>query len=258
MWNDTELQHDIENEVAWELSAGLTQISVTVKSGAVELGGHVDSFWEKCAAERAAWRVVHVNHVTNGIRVVVPFNKQRGDDDVALAAMGSLEWNCLVPETVEVQVAQGWVTLSGSVERQQQKEEAARALCTLNGITGIRNDIVIQPSVSLGDVKASIEAALRRNALVDSSHIKAHVSHGVASLRGAARPPGSRGPGPAGSRGRTAQGYSTGPGEVLPTEILPDARSMTCHGSSRRAGPAAAPRAVATSAATARSGPGPS
>ena len=38
MWNDTELQHDIENEVGWELSAGLTQISVTVKSGAVELG----------------------------------------------------------------------------------------------------------------------------------------------------------------------------------------------------------------------------
>ena len=187
MWSDTELQHDIENEVGWELSASLTQISVTVKSGAVELGGHVDSFWEKCAAERAAWRVAHVNHVTNGIRVVVPFNKQRDDDDIALAAMSSLEWNCLVPETVEVQVAEGWVTLSGSVERQQQKEEAARALCTLNGITGIRNDIVIQPSVSLGDVKASIEAALRRNALVDSSHIKAHVSHGVASLRGTAR-----------------------------------------------------------------------
>src|SRR6266568_3858564 len=134
MWNDTELQHDIENEVGWELSAGLTQISVTVKSGAVELGGHVDSFWEKCAAERAAWRVAHVNHVTNGIRVVLPFNKQRDDDDIALAAMSSLEWNCLVPETVEVQVAEGWVTLSGSVERQQQKEEAARALCTLNGI----------------------------------------------------------------------------------------------------------------------------
>ena len=86
MWSDTELQHDIENEVGWELSAGLTQISVTVKSGAVELGGHVDSFWEKCAAERAAWRVAHVNHVTNGIRVVVPFNKQRDDDDIAIAA----------------------------------------------------------------------------------------------------------------------------------------------------------------------------
>jgi osmotically-inducible protein OsmY len=187
MWNDPELQHDVENEVCWELTAGRTQIGVTVKGGAVELTGHVDSFWEKCAAERAAWRVAHVNHVTNGIRVVVPFNHQRGDDDVALAAMAILEWNCLVPKTVEVQVTEGMVTLSGTVERQQQKQEAGRALCTLIGITGIRNDIVIQPSVSMADVKAPIEAALRRNALVDSSHLKVHVAHGVVSLRGIAR-----------------------------------------------------------------------
>jgi osmotically-inducible protein OsmY len=187
MWNDTELQHDVENELCWELSAGLTQISVAVKGGAVELAGHVDTFWEKCAAERAAWCVAHVNHVTNGIRVVVPFNQLRGDDDVALAAMSSLEWNCLVPETVEVEVAEGLVTLSGTVERQQQKDEAERALCTLKGITGIHNDIVIQPSVSLADVKAPLEAALRRNALVDSSRIKAHVAHGVVGLRGTAR-----------------------------------------------------------------------
>jgi len=54
-------------------------------------------------------------------------------------------------------------------------------------ITGIRNDIVIQPSVILADVKAPIEAALRRSALVDISHIKVHVAHGVVSLRGTAR-----------------------------------------------------------------------
>jgi osmotically-inducible protein OsmY len=187
MWTDTELQHDVENEIGWELSASLKQISVTVKSGAVELGGHVDSFWEKCVAERAAWRVAHVSQVTNGIRVVIPFKSRREDDEIALAAMSILEWDGLVPETVEVQVAEAWVTLSGSVERHQQKEEAARALCTLNGITGISNDIAIQPPVIPGDVKTQIEAALKRNALVDSSHIKAHVTHGVASLRGTAR-----------------------------------------------------------------------
>ncbi len=187
MWNDTELQHDVENEVGWELGAGPTQISVAAKSGAVELAGHVDAFWEKCAAERAAWRVAHVNHVTNGIRVVVPFNRQEGDDDVALAAMSTLEWNGLVPGTVEVQVAEGWVTLSGSVERQQQKEEAVRALCTLNGITGIHDEIVIQPPASLADAKAPIEAALKRSALVDSNRIKVHVAHGVANLRGTTR-----------------------------------------------------------------------
>jgi len=36
------------------------------------------------------------------------------------------------------------VTVSGTVARQQQKQEVERALCTLIGITGIRNNIVIQ------------------------------------------------------------------------------------------------------------------
>jgi osmotically-inducible protein OsmY len=46
MWNDTELQHDVEKELGWEPSVHAKQIGVIVKSGAVELGGHVDSFWE--------------------------------------------------------------------------------------------------------------------------------------------------------------------------------------------------------------------
>jgi osmotically-inducible protein OsmY len=91
-----------------------------------------------------------------------------------------------VPDTVEVQVVDAWVTLQGEVEWQYQKEEAERALCSLKGLKGIRNEIVIQPAVSLGDVRVSIEEALKRNALVDTSHIKAHVSHGVVSLRGTA------------------------------------------------------------------------
>lgn len=187
MWTDSELQHEVEKEVGWELNAGLTKISVMAKGGAVDLTGHVDSYWERCVAERAAWRVVHVHQVANHIRVLIPASKQRTDDDIALAAMGTFEWNCLVPDTIEIQVKDGMVTLEGHVERQEQKAEAERALATLTGITGIRNQIEIKPSVTLADLKAPIEAALRRNALVDSGHIKVHVSHGVVSLRGTAR-----------------------------------------------------------------------
>jgi len=187
MWTDADLQHDIEKELAWEPSVHPKQIGVAVKAGAVELSGYVNSFWEKCVAEQAAWRIVHVKSVTNEIRVELPFPAIRADDDVALAAMGILEWNSLVPETVEVQVTGAWVTLKGAVEWQHQKDEAERALCPLKGIQGIRNEITIEPAVSLGDVRAAIDEALKRNSLVDSSHIKTHVVHGVVSLRGAAR-----------------------------------------------------------------------
>lgn len=187
MWTETELQHEVEKAIGWRLSSGLRQISVTAKAGVVDLSGHVDSFWEKCAAEDAAWCVVHVHRVTNGIRVLVPFDKQRADDDIALAAMGILEWNCLVPATVEVQVADALVTLSGTVERHEQQAEAVRALSTLRAITGIRNNIVTQPASVAADVKAPIEAAFRRSALVDSGHIKVQLAHGAVSLRGMAR-----------------------------------------------------------------------
>jgi osmotically-inducible protein OsmY len=188
MWNDTELQRDVESELAWELRAGLKQISVAVKGGAVELAGHVDTYWERCAAETAAWRVNHVNRVTNHIRVDLPFPSQRADDDIALAAMGILEWNGLVPDTVQVQVANAKVTLSGSVERQQQRDEAERVLRALIGITELRNEVVIQPNGgALAENKSPIEAALKRNSLADSNHIKVHVAHGVVTLRGAVR-----------------------------------------------------------------------
>ncbi|NDJ11990.1 MAG: BON domain-containing protein [Acidobacteriia bacterium] len=187
MWNDTELQHDVEAEVGWELSSGPRHINTMVKGGAVELVGQVDTYWEKCAAERAVWRVAHVSTVTNGLRVVIPFEALREDDDIALSAMSILEWNGLLPSTIEVKVVDAWVTLSGTVQRHEQSEEAVRTLCTLRGITGIRNDIVIQATALHANAKAPIDAALRRNALVDSTRIKAQLVNGMPSLRGTAR-----------------------------------------------------------------------
>lgn len=186
MWNDSELQLHVEKELRWDPFAPAHPIGVVAKDGTVHLIGHANSYSEKCAAERAAWRVAHVKSVSNELRVELPFPAIRDDDDIALAAMGNLEWNCLVPDTVQVQVADGWVTLSGEVERQHQKQEAERALVALKGIKGIKNEIVLRPSVRLGDVKAPIEEALKRNVLVNTSHIKVHVSHGVLSLHGAA------------------------------------------------------------------------
>ncbi len=187
MWNDTDLQHYIEQELEWEPSVHKRQIGVTVKNGAAHLEGHVDSFWEKCVAEAAAWRIAHIKSVANDIRVELPFSQQRDDDDLALAAMGILEANCLVPSTVEVQVRAGTVTLIGQVEWHHQKEAAAQALLPLKGLLGLRNEIAVQPTVHLSEAKGPLEEALKRSALVDSSRIKVHIAHEVVSLRGIAR-----------------------------------------------------------------------
>ncbi len=186
MWNDIDLQHYVEQELEWEPSVHKRQIGVTVKDGAVHLDGHVDSYWEKRVAENAAWRIAHIRGVANEIRVELPFAAQRDDDDLALAAMGILEANCLVPNSVEVQVSQGCLSLVGNVDQHHQREAAEQALLPLKGLRGLKNEIVVS-GAHLADVKAGIEAALKRSALVDSGRIKVHVAHDIISLRGTAR-----------------------------------------------------------------------
>ena len=132
------------------------------------------------------WRVTQVKKVVNELRVEPVFSTSRGDDDIALAAMTTLEWNGLVPPTVDVQVADGWVTLGGAAEWHFQKQEAERALQSLHGIRGIRNTIRLQAEVRPGDSKAAVEEALKRSALVNTSHIKVHVTQGGVSLHGVA------------------------------------------------------------------------
>ena len=57
-----------------------------MNKGVVELDGHVGSFYEKWAAERAALRVFNVTAVASEIVVDLPFESKRSDEDIALAA----------------------------------------------------------------------------------------------------------------------------------------------------------------------------
>ncbi len=187
MITDFTLQLDIEKELRWDPAINADHIAVTVKNNAATLIGDVDSYWERCAAARAAWRIAHIHSVTNSLRVDLPFASERADDDIALAAMSLLEWNCALPASIEVSVAAGVLTLTGQVPWQFQREEAERALSSLTGLRGLKNDIHLAPQPSSADHRPQIEEALKRSALVDSSHVKVHFSHGVANLRGTAR-----------------------------------------------------------------------
>lgn len=186
MITGTALQQDIEKELAWDPAVNANHIAVSVKGNAVTLMGDADSYWEKCCAVRAVWRVAHVQSVTETLRVDLPFTSERSDDDLALAAMSILEWNAALPRGIEVQAAEGVLTLTGTVTWHFQREEAERAVSPMRGLRGIRNEIHIESSAA-PDPRHSIEEAYKRSALVDSSHVKVHVAHGTAALRGAVR-----------------------------------------------------------------------
>jgi osmotically-inducible protein OsmY len=186
--SDTELQSDVLDELRWEPSVDAAHIGVSVKNGVVTLTGHVPSYAEKYAAERAAQRVHGVRAVANEIDVKLPGSSRRTDEDIALAAVNTLKANLSVPhDKVKVTVRNGWVTLDGEVEWQYQRMAAENSIRNLPGVMGVSNLITVKPHVSPSEIKSKIENALKRSAEMDARRITVEVDGGRVTLRGTVR-----------------------------------------------------------------------
>lgn len=183
------LQHDVLTELEWDPSIDAGKIGVSVESGVVTLTGHVRSYSEKSAAERIAKRVKGVDAMANDIEVKLDIEGQRDDTDIAKAALDALRWNVALPrDKVKVMVTNGgWVTLEGEVDWDYQRRAAFDAVRSLRGVRVVNNNIAVIPKVKAADVKDKIEAALRRNAEIDSKKISVETSDGRVTLRGSVR-----------------------------------------------------------------------
>lgn len=185
MSNDRQLQHDVIAELGWDAAINATRIGVEAKDGIVTLSGHVESYAQKWAAERAAQRVGGVKGVAVEIEVILPGTSQRTDADIASAARNALEWNVLVPrDAVAVMVEHGHITLSGDVDWAYVRNAAESSVRGLMGVKGVSNLIRIRPQVNPGDVKTKIEAALQRRAHLDARAITVNVEKGTVTLAG--------------------------------------------------------------------------
>ncbi len=185
MKTDVQVQHDVLAELKWEPSINAADIGVEVKDGVVTLAGHVSSFAEKWDAERAAQRVSGVKALAIEMDVRLFGLSKRSDADIARAAENVLQWMSVVPkDSVMVMVENGWITLSGTVNWQFQKQAAAGAVRYLMGVTGVSDQITIGPEVSLSAIKSDIEAALRRRAIADAPEITVKVHGNDVTLTG--------------------------------------------------------------------------
>jgi osmotically-inducible protein OsmY len=185
---DLELKKAIETELQWEPSVNPAGIGVATKSGIVTLSGHVPSYWERYAAERAASRVAGVKAIVNELNVHLPSSSERTDEDIARAALNALDWSVIVPASrIKVKVSKGWITLEGNVDWQFQRKAAEKAVRGLMGVTGVVNLIDVKPQVKTSEVKAAIQDALRRSAEVDASRITVEADGDKVVLRGSVR-----------------------------------------------------------------------
>lgn len=186
MKNDSEMQRIVQEELFWEPGVtNASKIGVAVKDGVVTLTGAVNSYAEKWAAERAAKRVFGVNALAVELEVQVLDSAKRTDADIAKAAENALDWDIAVPaDSVQVTVENGWVTLEGNVHWRFQRSSAEDHVKSLTGVRGISNEIAVKPKVAPSDIKTKIEAAFKRNAILDARYIKVQADGGKVTLTG--------------------------------------------------------------------------
>lgn len=185
MKTDIQVQQDVIQELHWEPSIDASRIGVAVRDGIVTLSGDVSSYAQKWDAELTSQRVQGVRGTAVEIQVSLPGAVQHSDTDIARTAENVLQWATVLPvDAIKVQVEKGWITLSGDVEWDYQRQAASMAVRHLMGVTGVSDQIAIRPTVSLNAVRADIEAALRRRARADAHDIAVEVKGAEIFLSG--------------------------------------------------------------------------
>ena len=115
-----------------------------------------------------------------------PNSGKRTNADIARSAETALNAHAFLPaDAVKVMVDHGWITLSGEVQWQHERESASDFVSHLVGVHGVENQI--SPSI-LGDaedtIQRDIEAGLARLAMAGTQPISASVHGADVTLSG--------------------------------------------------------------------------
>jgi osmotically-inducible protein OsmY len=179
---------DVLAELEFEPSVDVTDLGVLVKDGVVTLNGRASNYAEKLNAVRATKRVAGVLAIADDIEVNLPEFGKQTDGEIATFAANRINWSTEIPAgAVKVVVRDGRITLEGTVEWGYQKHAAEMAVQDLAGVKDISNEITINPSLTASGIGTDIEAAIKRNAMLDDSEIQVETSGSTVVLKGKVR-----------------------------------------------------------------------
>lgn len=185
MKTDSQLQSDVMDELVWDPSIDHAHIGVTAKGGVVTLSGFVSNYAQKMTAEHAAERVHGVQGIAEELKVRFLFDPKTSDEEIARRILDMFAWDVTIPnDKVMVKVEKGYVTLTGTLDWNYQKEAARKAAGRISGVLGVNNLIKISNAVAVGDVRERIMAAFKRSATADASALKVTADGSTVKLSG--------------------------------------------------------------------------
>jgi osmotically-inducible protein OsmY len=181
---DSEITETIKGEFLVARGVPSDAIEVETNEGIVTLSGSVNNILAKDRAQRITEMIKGVRSVVNTINVAPSGQSDAeiaGDISAALAADPATEsWE------INSTVNNGIVTLTGSVDSWQEKQLVAKVVKGVRGVTGLENNISVNPDVVRPDneIRAEIEDALQWDARVDDGLIEVSVNDGIVTLGG--------------------------------------------------------------------------
>lgn len=185
MKTNQDIANDIQEAIHWEPLLKDTKIAVNVTDGVATLTGVVDGYLKKSKAEEVAKGVTGVKAVVEKIAVQFINETDRSDQKIAMEAIQALKKDGQVPhDRIKVTVENGWVTLTGNVPWNYQKEAARNAVRHLDGVKVFTNDIRIQPESPDELEQEDVQRAFRRSASLYDQDIQVYVTEHAVTLSG--------------------------------------------------------------------------
>ncbi|MGE0191162.1 MAG: BON domain-containing protein [Planctomycetota bacterium] len=182
---DPKITRALERELLSDRAVPFDDIDVDTSLGIVTMTGSVDNLLAKERAVRVAETVKGVRAVID--RITIDPITDRSDAEIERDVHRALLDD---PATdsyeVDVAVAQGAVTLSGTVDSWHERDLPERVAMGVRGVRSIQNDIhVVRETMRVdSEISAEIKKALRWNALVDDALIDVSVTEGKVRLDG--------------------------------------------------------------------------
>lgn len=185
MKTDAELKRDLEEELAWDPEVKADAIGVAVQNGIVTISGHLETYPEKWAVERAVNRVDGVRALALDLDVRLSPDHRRDDTEIARAAEQALRSHTSLPrEAVRVTVDKGWIMLRGEVDWAFQRRAAEEAVRNLVGVVGVSDEISLKYRATPAGIEQRIREALTRQAQREAKHMDIRIDNGIVTLRG--------------------------------------------------------------------------
>ncbi|WP_405066518.1 BON domain-containing protein [Kribbella sp. NBC_01510] len=180
---------NVKDELFWDPKVDSEEIAVSADDGMITLRGTVGSFRQKRDAKKAAERVHGVVYVDNELSVRILTKSRRADADLRGDVLQAMLLDSLIPTTVDAKIQDGYVTLSGAVDWQYQRDEATFVAGNVLGVTGVDNEILVggDDAHTAGEVSDDIQKAFKRDAKIDADSLAVAASAGTVTLTGSVR-----------------------------------------------------------------------